>query len=134
MLQKYYVRWSIFPCLLSTGLKYPLDYQELLVEASHPLLGARISFTLRIRFYLLSYIHLKILNLRSNRCAQFGLSNNRFPEESHYFKHLFASTQCDDFLRDVRRIAADNIGVIVPITKEAATMDEFARTRLGLCR
>ncbi|VDO84509.1 unnamed protein product [Heligmosomoides polygyrus] len=51
----------------------------------------------------------------------------------HLRRHLFASTQCDDFLRDVRRIAADNIGVIVPITKEAATMDEFARTRLGLC-
>ncbi|KAK6027855.1 DnaJ domain protein [Ostertagia ostertagi] len=51
----------------------------------------------------------------------------------HHRRHLFASTNCDDFLKDVRRIAADHIGVIVPITKEAATLDEFARTRLGLC-
>ncbi|XGW25046.1 hypothetical protein V3C99_006459 [Haemonchus contortus] len=51
----------------------------------------------------------------------------------HHRRHLFASTSCDDFLKDVRRIAADHIGVIVPITKEAATLDEFALTRLGLC-
>ncbi|KAK6051945.1 hypothetical protein COOONC_10552, partial [Cooperia oncophora] len=51
----------------------------------------------------------------------------------HHRRHLFASTKCDEFLKDVRRIAADHIGVIVPITKEAATLDEFARTRLGLC-
>ncbi|KIH65507.1 DnaJ domain protein [Ancylostoma duodenale] len=48
-------------------------------------------------------------------------------------RHLFASTKTDDFLRDVRRIAAENLGVIVPVTNEAATLDEFARTRLGLC-
>ncbi|EYC29231.1 hypothetical protein Y032_0006g2855 [Ancylostoma ceylanicum] len=48
-------------------------------------------------------------------------------------RHLFASTKTDEFLRDVRRIAAENLGVIVPVTNEAATLDEFARTRLGLC-
>ncbi|VDK55110.1 unnamed protein product, partial [Cylicostephanus goldi] len=51
----------------------------------------------------------------------------------HLRRHLFASTKTDDFLKDVRRLAAENLGVIVPITKEAATLDEFARTRLGLC-
>ncbi|VDM84596.1 unnamed protein product, partial [Strongylus vulgaris] len=51
----------------------------------------------------------------------------------HFRRHLFASTRTDDFLKDVRRLAAENLGVIVPITKEAATLDEFARTRLGLC-
>ncbi|WKX89857.1 hypothetical protein Q1695_009030 [Nippostrongylus brasiliensis] len=51
----------------------------------------------------------------------------------HLRRHLFASTNCEDFLKNVRRLAADNIGVIVPVVKESATLDEFARTRLGLC-
>uniref|UniRef100_A0A0K0CZC4 RME-8_N domain-containing protein n=1 Tax=Angiostrongylus cantonensis TaxID=6313 RepID=A0A0K0CZC4_ANGCA len=58
-----------------------------------------------------------------------GDHHRRFP----FIKHLFESTKCDDFIKEVRRSAADNVGIIVPVTKEVATLDEFALTRLGLC-
>lgn len=51
----------------------------------------------------------------------------------HHRRHLFDSTSCDDFIKEVRRSAADNVGVIVPVTKDAATINEFELTRLGLC-
>ncbi|VDM59842.1 unnamed protein product, partial [Angiostrongylus costaricensis] len=48
-------------------------------------------------------------------------------------RRIVKSTKCDDFIKEVRRSAADNVGVIVPVTKEVATLNEFALTRLGLC-
>ncbi|KAJ1346448.1 hypothetical protein KIN20_001228, partial [Parelaphostrongylus tenuis] len=51
----------------------------------------------------------------------------------HHRRHLFDSVKSDDFIKEVRRSAADNVGVIIPVTKEATTLNEFALTRLGLC-
>ncbi|CAI5438006.1 unnamed protein product [Caenorhabditis angaria] len=51
----------------------------------------------------------------------------------HRRRHMFASSNCDDLVKEIRRLAADNIGILVPIAKESISLDDFMRTRLGLC-
>ena len=47
---------------------------------------------------------------------------------------MFASSNADDLIKEMRRLAAENIGILLPIAKETLSIDDFMRTRLGLCR
>ncbi|CAD6190910.1 unnamed protein product [Caenorhabditis auriculariae] len=51
----------------------------------------------------------------------------------HRRRHMFASANGEDLIKEIRRLAADNIGIVVPVAKESLTLDDFIRTRLGLC-
>uniref|UniRef100_A0A8R1HPJ1 J domain-containing protein n=1 Tax=Caenorhabditis japonica TaxID=281687 RepID=A0A8R1HPJ1_CAEJA len=46
---------------------------------------------------------------------------------------MFASSNREDLVREILRIAQENIGINVPIAKEELSLDDFMRTRLGLC-
>lgn len=46
---------------------------------------------------------------------------------------MFASSNNEELVKEIRRLASDNIGIIVPIAKEQLTLEDFMRTRLGLC-
>lgn len=47
---------------------------------------------------------------------------------------MFASANYTDLVKEVCRLALENIGINVPIAKEKLTLEDFMRTRLGLCR
>ncbi|CAJ0944421.1 unnamed protein product, partial [Mesorhabditis belari] len=51
----------------------------------------------------------------------------------HRRRHIFETQQCDQFLTEIRKWAADYVGVSIPFTKEALTLDDAMMTRLGLC-
>ncbi|PAV78254.1 hypothetical protein WR25_17655 isoform D [Diploscapter pachys] len=51
----------------------------------------------------------------------------------HRRRHMFASSNADDLIKEMRRLAAENIGILLPIAKETLSIDDFMRTRLGLC-
>lgn len=51
----------------------------------------------------------------------------------HRRRHMFASSSSEDLIKEMRRLAIENIGYTIPMAKELITLDDFLRTRLGLC-
>ncbi|CAB3410631.1 unnamed protein product [Caenorhabditis bovis] len=51
----------------------------------------------------------------------------------HRRRHMFACSAYEDLVKEIRRLAAENIGIVVPIAKEQISLEDFMRTRLGLC-
>lgn len=51
----------------------------------------------------------------------------------HRRRHMFASSNQEELVKEIRRLAIENIGITVPIAKEQLSLDDFLRTRLGLC-
>ncbi|GMT02615.1 hypothetical protein PENTCL1PPCAC_24789, partial [Pristionchus entomophagus] len=51
----------------------------------------------------------------------------------HRRRHIFASPQMEECIKAVRATAAKNIGIAIPTGREALSLDEVMRTRLGLC-
>uniref|UniRef100_A0A7E4V2Q6 J domain-containing protein n=1 Tax=Panagrellus redivivus TaxID=6233 RepID=A0A7E4V2Q6_PANRE len=48
-------------------------------------------------------------------------------------RHLFASQSADQIVREIRQNATDNLNIIIPVSKDPLTLDDFRLTRLGLC-
>ncbi|CAI4221283.1 unnamed protein product [Auanema sp. JU1783] len=51
----------------------------------------------------------------------------------HRRRHAFASANMEKIVEDMRQLASDNLGIVLPIDKKSITVDDFEKTRLGLC-
>ncbi|KAF1768243.1 hypothetical protein GCK72_000055 [Caenorhabditis remanei] len=51
----------------------------------------------------------------------------------HRRRHMFASSNTDELIKEVRRLSIENIGVTIAIAKESLSLEDFMKTRLGLC-
>ncbi|PIC50764.1 hypothetical protein B9Z55_000154 [Caenorhabditis nigoni] len=47
--------------------------------------------------------------------------------------HMFASSNQEELVKECRRLAIENIGYTIPMAKELISLDDFLKTRLGLC-
>ena len=48
-------------------------------------------------------------------------------------QHMFASSNTDELIKEVRSLSIENIGVTIAIAKESLSLEDFMKTRLGLC-
>ncbi|CCG58567.1 Protein CBR-RME-8, isoform b [Caenorhabditis briggsae] len=51
----------------------------------------------------------------------------------HRRRHMFASSNQEELIKECRRLAIENIGYTIPMAKELISLDDFLKTRLGLC-
>ncbi|VDO65917.1 unnamed protein product [Onchocerca flexuosa] len=48
-------------------------------------------------------------------------------------RHLFVCELFDNLISLMRQMAANYLGISIPVAKEAITLEQFMLTRLGLC-
>ncbi|PIC12794.1 hypothetical protein B9Z55_028167 [Caenorhabditis nigoni] len=46
---------------------------------------------------------------------------------------MFASSNQEKLFKECRRLAIENIGYTIPMAKVLISLDDFLKTRLGLC-